>query len=201
MSELHECQIVTLRPTQITVGMIEVEDKRKHLDGMGHRERKNFLQSRPIPAVVGPDSRLYITDHHHLARALSDGDYDSGYFLVEADLSRLELVPFWKTMQERHWAHPIDAQGKRQSIDEIPRHIDKLIDDPYRSLAGYVRERGGYEKTPTAFAEFVWADFFRARIAIGPKRSDFDVAVEQALTLAHSPAAKTLPGCIAATSR
>ncbi|MBO9663329.1 ParB-like protein [Dokdonella sp.] len=201
MAELHECEIARLRPTQITVGMIEVEDKRKHLDAMGHRERKDFLEARPIPAVSGPGDKLYITDHHHLARALSDGGYDSGYFLIEADLSSLALEAFWKTMQEQRWAHPIDASGQRQSTDDIPHHVDKLVDDPYRSLAGYVRERGGYAKTPTAFAEFAWADFFRPRVVIGPKRRDFDAAVEQALALAHSAAAKALPGYLAAAAR
>jgi hypothetical protein len=201
MAELHECQIARLRPTQITVGMIEVEDKRKHLDAMGHHERRDFLQARPIPAVSGPDGKLYITDHHHLARALSDGGYDSGYFLIEADLSTLAPDAFWKTMQERRWAHPIDARGQRQSTDDIPHHVGKLVDDPYRSLAGYVRERGGYAKTPTAFAEFVWADFFRPRVVIGPQRRDFDAAVGQALAIAHGAAARELPGYLAAEAR
>ena len=31
MSKVHECKIEHLRPTQITVGMIEVEDKFEHI--------------------------------------------------------------------------------------------------------------------------------------------------------------------------
>lgn len=201
MAELHECEIPRLRPTQITVGMIEVEDKRKHLDGMGHHERREYLKARPIPAVLGPDDKLYITDHHHLARALHDAGYDTGFFLVEADLSKLAPEAFWKAMDERRWVHPIDAQGKRQSTDDIPHHVQKLLDDPYRSLAGYVREAGGYTKTDTAFAEFLWADFFRVRIAIGPTRSDFEAAVKQALALAHSEHARHLPGYTAQAPR
>ncbi len=76
----------------------------------------------------------------------------------------------------------------------LPKHIDQLRDDPYRSLAGYVRNAGGYEKTPTAFAEFLWADFFRPRVRIGPTRADFEVAVKKALTLAGSKEASKLPG-------
>jgi hypothetical protein len=53
---------------------------------------------------------------------------------------------------------------------------------------------GGYEKTPTAFAEFAWADFLRHRILIGPKPEDFPRAVDAALALARSPAAQNLPG-------
>lgn len=200
MAELHECEVAKLRPTQITVGMIEVHDKRKRLEAMGHRERREFLQARPIPATLGPDGKLYLTDHHHLARALCDGGYDVGYFLVEANLSHLDVEAFWQAMRERRWAHPIDAQGRLRSLQDIPRHLHGLVDDPYRSLAGYVRERGGYDKTSAAFAEFAWADFFRPRVPIGPTRSDFDAAVERALALAHSAQARDLPGYLAAPS-
>ncbi len=34
----------------------------------------------------------------------------------------------------------------------------------YRSIAGYVRDAGGYDKVPEAFAEVVWADFFRRAV-------------------------------------
>ncbi len=54
MSKLHECHVSRLHPTQITVGMIEVHDKRKHLRDLGHHERKQYLKERPIPAVLGP---------------------------------------------------------------------------------------------------------------------------------------------------
>jgi hypothetical protein len=57
-----------------------------------------------------------------------------------------------------------------------------------------VRNAGGYEKTPTAFAEFLWADFLRVRVLIGPTRPAFQHSVDQALTPATSPAAAHLPG-------
>jgi hypothetical protein len=72
--------------------------------------------------------------------------------------------------------------------------LHELRDDVYRSLAGFVRSAGGYTKTPTAFAEFAWADFFRHRITIGPTHEDFKQAVAQALTMAKSTVARNLPG-------
>jgi hypothetical protein len=57
-----------------------------------------------------------------------------------------------------------------------------------------MRNAGGFEKTPTAFAEFLWADFFRPRVEIGSTRADFEVAVKKALALAGSKAASKLPG-------
>jgi hypothetical protein len=194
MSKLHEVEIHRLRPTQITVGMIEVHDKRHILESLKRHEQKKYLEEHPIPAVWGPDGKLYITDHHHLGLAATEAGIDTGFFWIEEDFSHLPIAQFWPRMSAARWAHPIDQHGVRRSFVEIPDHLTKLIDDPYRSLAGYVRDAGGYEKTPTAFAEFLWADFFRRRIAIGPTRADFDACVAVALKLAASPEAAHLPG-------
>jgi hypothetical protein len=194
MPKLHEVEIHRLRPTQITVGLIEVEDKRLRLEAMKKHEQTDFLLNHPIPAVWGPDGKLYITDHHHLARAAEEAGIDSGFFCVEDDLSMLPIAQFWPQMSAAQWAHPVDQHGNLCSFNEIPNHLAKLIDDPYRSLAGYVRDAGGYDKTRVAFCEFQWADFFRPRIVIGPTRADFLTAVAAGLKLAASPAAAKLPG-------
>ena len=198
MGKIHECKIDDLRPTQITVGMIEVHDKRKHIESLGHHERKQFLAEHPIPAVVGLEERLYVLDHHHLARALWDASIETGVFSIEADLSTLHHEAFWIEMNARQWVHPVDGAGKRQDPDALPKHIKGLVDDAYRSLAGYVRNAGGFVKTDTVFAEFLWADFFRRHIRIEPGREGFDAAVARGLELAHSAEARQLPGFRAA---
>jgi hypothetical protein len=198
VSKLHECAVDHLHPTQITVGMIEVHDKQKRVQALGHHERQEYLAEHPIPAVFGPEGKLYITDHHHLARALWEAKVETGIFWVEEDFSDLHHEAFWVEMDARRWVHPVDAAGKRLPPDALPKHINGLIDDPYRSLAGYVRNAGGFEKTPTAFAEFLWADFFRRHIRIGPTRGEFDVAVRAGLELAHGAAARHLPGYLPA---
>ncbi len=194
MSKLHEVEIHRLRPTQITVGLIEVHDKRARLESLKKHEQKDFLLNHPIPAVWGPDGRLYITDHHHLGRAAQEAGIDTAFFAVEDDFSRLPIAQFWPRMSAARWAHPIDQHGKLCPFEQIPDHLAKLIDDPYRSLAGYVRDAGGYDKSPSAFCEFQWADFFRTRVVIGATRADFDEAVAVALKLATSSAAASLPG-------
>lgn len=194
MGKLHEVEIHRLRPTQITVGMIEVHDKRDHLLSLKKHEQRDFMAAHPIPAVWGPDGKLYITDHHHLGRAASEADVDTGFFEIEDDFSKVPIAQFWPKMNAAKWAHPIDQDGKLCSFADIPGHLEKLRDDPYRSLAGYVRNAGGYQKTPTAFAEFLWADFFRPRVIIGPTRQAFQQSVDEALKLAISPAAAHLPG-------
>jgi len=194
VAKLHEVEIHRLRPTQITVGMIEVRDKRAKLEALKQKDQRDFMQARPIPAVWGPDGKLYITDHHHLGRAASEAAVDTGFFWIEDDFSNTPIAQFWPKMLDAKWAHPIDQHGQQRSFEDIPDHLEKLVDDPYRSLAGYVRDAGGYEKTPTAFAEFLWADFFRPRVLIGPSTPDFQQSVATATKLATSPQAAHLPG-------
>jgi len=194
VAKLHEVEIHRLRPTQITVGLIEVRDKRARLEALKKKDQRDFMQARPIPAVWGPDGKLYITDHHHLGRAAAEAAVDTGFFWIEDDFSNVPIAQFWPRMLAAKWAHPIDQHGQQRSFEDIPDHLEKLVDDPYRSLAGYVRDAGGYDKTPTAFAEFLWADFFRPRVVIGPTTPEFHQSVKTATRLATSPQAAHLPG-------
>ena len=194
MPKLHEAALKDLHPTQLTVGMIVVHDKQKHLAGMSATARQAFMKDHPMPAVVGPQNRLYITDHHHLGRAALDAAVPTGFFLVEADLSKCTMEAFWKEMNENLWVHPLDENGTRHCYSMIPDSLSRLVDDVYRSLAGHVRDAGGFDKTPSAFAEFIWADFFRRNIAVETVHSDFQTAVQAGITLAQSKWAKNIPG-------
>jgi hypothetical protein len=194
MPKLQQAPIKSLRPTQLTIGMIEVEAKRKQLAALSPKDQQEFLESHPMPVVIGPGKKLYITDHHHLARAALEAGVDSGYFAVDADFGSHELEDFWRKMDENSWVHPLDQNGVRHHYTSIPNHLNQLVDDIYRSLAGFVRDAGGYEKTRTAFAEFIWADFFRRNVAIEDVNADFHGAVRHAHRLARSPLAKAIPG-------
>lgn len=194
MADIIEYEVERLRPTQLTIGFIEVHKKKKHLAQMKHDERQAFLRDRPIPAVRGPNAHLFITDHHHLGRAALEAGVNKVFVDVQEDLSSLSGEVFWAEMDRRQWVHPLDENGVRHRYSALPHHLDKLVDDIYRSVAGYVREGGGYTKTPTAFAEFVWADFFRRHIAIEDVQDDFDAAVRRAIELAQCDWARALPG-------
>jgi hypothetical protein len=194
MPKIQEAALKDLHPTQLTVGMIVVQDKRKHLAAMSGPDRQAFLKAHPMPAVLGPQGMLYITDHHHLGRAAYDASIATAYFEVEEDLSKCSVEAFWKEMNENQWVHPLDEHGVRHVYTLIPDTLGKLEDDVYRSLAGYVRDAGGYDKTPTAFAEFVWADFFRRNIAIETVHADFQTAVRAGVSLAQCKLAKNIPG-------
>jgi hypothetical protein len=196
MSKLQSGQIQHLRPTQLTIGKIEVEDKRARLAALKTKDQSDFLEAHPIPAVIGPDKALYITDHHHLARAALEAGVNTAFLAIEADLGKLSGSAFWQEMDKQLWVHPLDENGVRHHYAAIPRDLVCLVDDVYRSLAGYVRDAGGYKKTQTAFAEFIWADYFRRSVAIEDVLANFHDAVATARRLARSPLAKGIPGFI-----
>jgi len=194
MPKVQEAPIKELHPTQLTVGLVVVQDKKKHLQTLSSSDQRSFMKAHCMPAVVGPQGRFYITDHHHLGRAAWDAGVTSAFLEIEEDFSKCTVETFWKEMNDNHWVHPLDENGVRHYYNTIPDCLGKLIDDVYRSLAGYVRDKGGYDKTPTAFAEFVWADFFRRNIAIETVRADFHTAVQAGVSLAQSKMAKSIPG-------
>jgi hypothetical protein len=76
----------------------------------------------------------------------------------------------------------------------LPKSVDKLIDDPFRSLAGELRRAGGFAKDTTPFSEFLWADFLRRRTKRKAVEDNFDHAMKDALELAKSLDADYLPG-------
>jgi hypothetical protein len=186
--------IADLRPTQITVGMREVEAKRKHWREAGVTKAGKFLGKHMIPVILGPKKRHYIIDHHHLALALHDEGVKEVAVTVIAKLSKLEPDAFWTVMDNRSWMHPFDANGERRHYRDIPKRVTDLVDDPFRSLAGELRRAGGFAKDTTPFSEFLWADFLRRRLKRKTVERDFGRAVEKALQLARSTEAGYLPG-------
>jgi hypothetical protein len=191
---LHSTPIADLRPTQMTVGMREVAEKREAWRRHEPKKRVEFLRAHMVPAILGPEKQPYVVDHHHLARALHDEGQKNVFITIVADLSKLEEGAFWTVLDFRAWTHPYDARGRRREFSELPKSIKGLKDDPYRSLAGELRRVGGYAKDTTPFSEFLWADFLRRRIKPKAVDKDFSAALEKALALAKSPEADYLPG-------
>jgi hypothetical protein len=186
--------LAELRPTQITVGMREVREKRKRWQESQSRKGAEFLGKHMIPVILGPKDRHYVIDHHHLGRALIDDGVDHVLVSVVADLRKLEKEAFWVFLDNRGWMHPFDDAGHRRGYQDIPKSLTDLVDDPFRSLAGELRVAGGYSKDTTPFSEFLWADFLRRRIKRKLVEEDFPAALAKALEFAKAEATDFLPG-------
>jgi hypothetical protein len=186
--------IADLRPTQITVGMREVQAKRRRWRDTGETKGGKFLGRHIIPVILGPKNRHYVIDHHHLALALHEEGVKNLAVTITVDLSALDRDMFWTVMDNRNWMHPYDAEGRRRHYRDIPKTLSGLADDPFRSLAGELRRAGGFAKDTTPFSEFLWADFLRRHVKRQTVDRNFDRAIEQALQLAKSSAANYLPG-------
>src|SRR5436309_6685322 len=192
---LKPVPILSLRPTQMTVGMREVKEKRKRWrEHKSDRKRAELLGKHMIPVVLGPDERHYVVDHHHLARALHDEGVKDILVTVIADLTMVDRDAFWGVMDHKRWAYPYDAKGERRHFGDLPKTVEDLKDDPFRSLAGELRRAGGFAKDTTPFSEFLWADFVRRRVKRKLVENDFDRALETAMKLAKSRDAIYLPG-------
>jgi hypothetical protein len=191
---LQPIRITDLRPTQMTVGMREVKEKRDHLRKHVAKKIGKYLGSHMIPVVLGPKQRPYIIDHHHLALALHKEGLEHVLVSVVANLSALEPDAFWIVLDHHAWVHPYDANGRRRPVADIPKSIADMADDPFRSLAGELRRAGGFAKDITPFSEFLWADFLRRSIKRGQVEKSFTDALDRALILAKSQEARYLPG-------
>ncbi len=192
--KLAYVRLARLRPTQLTVGYLEVTIKARDWARLPRKHLKAELESHVFPAVIGPGGDYFIIDHHHLGIALMEQGVKDGYVAVLDDLSYLEMPVFWRTMEFRSWSHPYDRRGRRCDYRDMPRRLKDLQDDPYRSLAGIVRRAGGYAKDEEPFVEFLWADFFRPRVPARLIRREPGRARQAAMRLAHSEEARYLPG-------
>lgn len=191
---LHPTPILGLRPTQITLGMHEVYRKRDAWKTKTSQDLEKFLGSHMVPTILGLEGEHFLIDHHHLARALYEEGVKSVFVTVLADLRRLPEGHFWSFMDFHGWTHPYDGKGRRRPYSDLPHTVRGMEDDPYRSLAGELRNVGGFAKDATPFSEFLWADFLRPRIKTKAIKADFQVALAEALSLARSGEADYLPG-------
>ena len=186
--------IADLHPTQMTVGLREVAQKRLRWRSRVQKAGLCGASRLVAPVVWGPAGVLYLIDRHHLVRAVEEEGVHEVFIRPIADFSALQPDEFWRVLDARGWSHPYDADGRRRDFGEIPAAISALPDDPYRSLASALRRAGGFAKKSTPFSEFAWADFLRRCVSREALGADFDSALGQAVMLARSPAARDLPG-------
>jgi hypothetical protein len=190
-------KVLQLRPTQFAVGMAEVISRVVKISTLGHEEYHEYVHSHRVPVVLGPRDRVYLVDHHHLVRACWEAGRDEVPVIVEADLSKHSLPEFWKQMERSSWLHLYDQLGNGPHDPvHLPENIRGVADDPFRSLAWLVREKGGFLKSAAPFSEFSWAQYYRTALKAHPAFDSIEEALAEALRLAHEPEAAHLPGYV-----
>lgn len=186
--------ILDLRPTQISAGMLEIQHKVTHLNAMSRKQLNAYLKTKVVPVILGPKKVFYIIDHHHHCRAMWEVGKEEVEVKVLADLSRFSLEAFWKTMKVNGWVYPYDqyGNGPYDATKYLPQTIQGLADDPFRSIAWMAREAGAYSKVEAPFVEFEWADFLRVNMKTHPNTHSMKKVMKEAKTLCAGNKAKNL---------
>jgi hypothetical protein len=191
---IHHAPLRKLRPTQLTVGLRRVAEKRQELKAVPAKRRREHMAAQLYPAVRGPGDVFYILDHHHEALAALQEKADTVTIGLVGELSHLSREAFWVYLDHRSWIHCYDADGRRRAFSDVPKRLEDLIDDPYRSLSASVEEAGGYAKSDEPYFEFLWANHFRSHLDPSLVKRDYDAAVAAAVRLARSKKSRFLPG-------
>jgi hypothetical protein len=193
-SELKCVPLKELRPTQMTVGFKEVEAKRKSWAELGAEKREAAIQEEFFPAVRGPGKKYFVLDRHHAALALTEERAAQVQVGLVKDLSGLAERDFWIFLDHYSWMHCYDAKGERRGWDQMPKRFVDMKDDPYRSLAGDLRDAGGFSKVDVPFLEFLWANYLRERVPARLLKAEPKRALKKARELARSRDCSFLPG-------
>lgn len=196
MKLIHD--ILNLKPTQFAVGMLEIDEKIKAVKDYSKEELADYIRENPVPVIVSPRGEIYVTDKHHFLCVCYHLGIEKVRVKIVEDLrgKKMTFAQFWKRMDRGNSVYPYCqfGEGPREPI-YLPRDIRGLADDPYRSLAWFVRKAGAFENSEKNFAEFQWANFFRSKKLLKSGGNwDFARAIIRATRLAQSKEAKDLPG-------
>jgi hypothetical protein len=192
--ETYLVEIAKLRPTQATQGLGEVRSRQAKMREMDRGALADHIEEKTGEVIIGPRNEIWLLDGHHMASALLRNGERHMLVSVSRDWSRIPTAEFFHRMVagRNMWLYDENGQGPLDP-DALPRFVLDLRDDPYRTLAWRVRKAGGYRKTQRPFAEFQWAEFFRARIP-ADELKNWRGAVSEGLRLARAPEARGLPG-------
>jgi len=205
------CDLTKLRPLQGAVGMKQVIYMENRIaDQPKHARRK--LEEDPIKVVAGVGGQLFIIDHHHTAEAWLGAKTEWGAnALCKIVNSEKGLPPefktedeFWSALKAAALIRLKNESGVDIDASQLPKTLDAMADDPYRTLAWLVRQRGGFCKSSMEFAEFAWADWFRSKSPtleiqnLPSNPNDENATVDEAVEMARSSEAESLPGYSAA---
>jgi hypothetical protein len=196
-AEWTEVELREVRPTQAVVGFSWVNRKIEKFQDLSGKELDQRLRDEAPPAVLGPGGVIYILDKHHEFSALLTMGIEKAYVEIWKDFSKLTPKEFEREMIKKGWLYFGNARGYRvYTLATLPKSIENLKDDPYRTLASHLRRRDGFIKNGDTHQEFKWANALRSRVSASMIARNPERAVEIALKFALSAEARDLPGFI-----
>lgn len=190
-------KVLSLKPTQFSIGFYEVDKKMEKISKMNDKELQRYLDEHPVPVIVGPNNLFYMIDRHHLVRAAWELRISEVVVDIKADLSHLDGGEFWEVMKKAKWVYLFDQFGNGPHGEEkLPWDIRRMSDDPYRSLAWMLREQKVFTKVNRPYSEFVWANFFRDKIKIENTEKGLKQATQSAIEMVKNKlkGVEDLPG-------
>ena len=78
------------------------------------------------PVTIGPGGVFYITDHHHLARALYDIGVGETYCTIIDNLSDENQDAFWKQLEANNEVYLKDLNGEPITPQDLPVSVKDL---------------------------------------------------------------------------
>jgi hypothetical protein len=191
-------RVLSLRPTQIAIGMEEVQAKVRKLEKLRRKPLAKYIRKHPIKVLCAPDEHLYVVDHHHVLAALWLVGVKKVFVEMGDDLTgrSMSTAGFWRFMSQRGCVHLYDqfGDGPREPL-YLPQDVRGLADDPYRSLAWMAKQEGAFADSDVPYYEFEWAQLLRRhRLLDRHHRSEIRRALHAAVAVCRSPAASGLPG-------
>lgn len=155
-------------PTQALVGRQEIHCKQKRYSTMSSSDLQEYWGKHVVPALGGPEMRLYVTDHHHSCLALVLAGRDAGDRLIIVNVtndlsSSPSLADFWEGALALDKLWLVDDKNRAPMHPNLlPTTLVRLVNDPYRSLVWAVRNNGGYGKVDgVSYQDFEYAQFLR----------------------------------------
>ena len=194
-STLIEVPIARLQPTQLCIGLAEVNHRIADFAAASSTQRRNYLRRKPVPLVRNRAGALWMVDRHHRLSALQRVDAQAtafGYLVLNvATTSRQQTL---QELQRRGWLYLHDKRGKGPwPPDVLPQALDRLQDDLYRSLVWKLKREGLIAASPLVpFHEFRWAAWLRRHVLPAFHSLYLDPALHAARRLVCSPAAAAL---------
>ena len=197
--DLLEVLIADLHPTQLCVGMAEIESRQKDFAQDDPAEQRHYLRRKPTPLVRSASGELWMLDRHHRLRALLELDPQAvafGYVALQLEVSEHHAV--LDQLHHRGWLYLYDGRGLGPlDPTALPVSLKDTQDDPYRSLVWKLKREGAIAAAPLIpFHEFRWGAWLRSRQLPPFSSQKLDPALPAARALARSRAASHLAGWI-----